>query len=68
MSFRPSRLERSRHKIDEVCDVVDSLTELGDSLTNCVKAWRKVVVAATGSVVVVTAFLHAHDLLRLVLR
>ncbi len=68
MSFRPSRLERSRHKIDEVCDVVDSLTHLGDSVTKFVKAWRKVVVTATGSVIVVTAFLHRHDLLRLVLR
>lgn len=68
MSFRPSHLERSRCKLDEVCDFVDALAELGDSVTRCVKAWRKVVVVATGAVTSVIALPHLLDLVHLVLR
>ena len=68
MGFRPSRLERSRCKVVEVRDLVDSLTDLGDSVAGCVKAWRKVVVVAAGSVTSVIFVAHLRDLLHLVLR
>jgi hypothetical protein len=68
MGFRPSRLERTRRRIVEVCDFVESLTNLGDAVTKCVKAWRRAVLVTTGSVVSVTAACHWRDLVHFVLR
>ena len=68
MGFRRSRLERTRRRIDQVCDFVDSLTNLGDAVANCVKAWRRVVLVTTGSVISVIAACHLCDLAHFVLR
>jgi hypothetical protein len=72
VSFRPSRLERSRRTVDELCAFVDSLTDLGEKLARCLKAWRKVALILVGTVTVVTTTVTSHgyliDLIHLALR